>query len=165
MVTLVVAWRSQPPPAAISSSAAIAAVFFYAWPLVEKKFSLFCLLQETSVYVLLGLTFARSLRHQQVALCTQLAAKVHGPLSAQEVAYTRKITAAWSMFFVLIAVVSVLLYARTPLRVWSIYINFCVLPLICAMFIGEYLVRGKVLPTTQRVGWLASVRVYFAHQQ
>ena len=34
-------------------------------------------------------------------LCTQLADKVHGPLSALELRYTRRVTAAWTLFFVL----------------------------------------------------------------
>ena len=96
-------------------------------------------------------------------MCTQLADKVHGPLSPREVRYTRGVTVAWTLFFFGIAAVSMLLYAAAPLRVWSFYINFCALPLIGAMFVAEYLVRRRTLPGGPRAGLLATVRVYFAN--
>ncbi len=159
---LVLAWRYLAPPPAAAVSAALAAVLFYVWPVLAKNFSLFYLVQESSVYGILGLTFCRSLRRDEIAVCTRLADKVHGPLSRQEVRYTRRVTGAWSIFFFTVSSVSILLYLAAPLRIWSIYINFCVLPLVAAMFIGEYLVRRRVLPQIRRVGLMATVRVYFA---
>jgi uncharacterized membrane protein len=87
---------------------------------------------------------------------------VHGPLSPREVLYTRHVTLAWTVFFFAIVAISVLLFLHAALRIWSIYINFCVLPLIGAMFLAEYLVRRRVLPLVKRGGLLATVRVYFA---
>jgi uncharacterized membrane protein len=162
LVLLIVAWRSTPPAIALLLSAALGTVLFYVWPLLAQKFSLFYLIQETSVYGLLGLTFSRSLRHNKIALCTQLADRLHGPLSPREVRYTRRVTLAWALFFFAVSSVSVLLYVAAPLRTWSVYINFCVLPLIAAMFVAEYLVRRRVLPQVKRVGIIASVRAYFA---
>jgi uncharacterized membrane protein len=75
------------------------------------------------------------------------------------------VTAAWAVFFFSIAAVSILLYLLAPLRIWSIYINFCVLPLVGAMFVAEYLVRRRVLPQNRRAGLLATVRVYLATSQ
>jgi len=49
-----------------------------------------------------------------------------------------------------------------PLRIWSLFANFCVLPLIGLMFIAEYAVRRRALPQLPRRGILAAVRVYFA---
>jgi uncharacterized membrane protein len=81
------------------------------------------------------------------------------------VLYTRRVTAAWAVFFFTVAAVSILLFLFAPLRVWSIYINFCVLPLVGAMFVAEYLVRRRVLPQVRRAGLLATVRVYLATPQ
>jgi uncharacterized membrane protein len=97
-----------------------------------------------------------------VALCTQLADKIHGPLTPQEIRYTRRVTAAWALFFILIAAVTLGLFLFAPLRVWSLFANFCVLPLIGLMFVIEYTVRKHALPQVQRRGILAAVRVYFA---
>ena len=165
LLSLAMAWRWTPAPAAALLTAALGAFLYCVWPLLERSFPLFWLVQESTVYGLLGLTFGRSLGGGRVALCTRLADKVHGPLSPREVQYTRRVTAAWAVFFFTVAAVSVLLYVAAPLRVWSIYINFCVLPLVGAMFITEYLVRRRVLPQIPRAGLLATVRVYFASPQ
>jgi uncharacterized membrane protein len=165
LLILVVVWRSWSTLAAVVATAGWGLVLFSVWPIMARNFSLFYLIQESSVYAILGLTFANSLRRNKIALCTQLADKVHGPLSPQEVAYTRRVTAAWSVFFFTVATVSVALYVGAPLRIWSIYINFCVMPLVAAMFIGEYVVRRRVLPQIKRVGVMASVRIYFASPQ
>jgi uncharacterized membrane protein len=160
-VILVFAWRKS-TRAGILTTAGLGGALYLAWPTLEKNFSLLSLIQETSVYVLLGFTFSRSLGHGRVALCTRLADQLHGPLSPREVTYTRSVTGAWSVFFFACAVLSVALYVTAPLRIWSVYINFCTAPLIAAMFAAEYWVRRRVLPHTQSGGFMATVRVYFA---
>lgn len=159
------AWRWTTIPVALLLAGGIAAALYLAWPLLDGNFSVLYLAQESIAYSLLGLTFGRTLFADRVALCTRLADKVHGPLSPREVLYTRRVTAAWSMFFFAIAATSLLLYLLAPLRIWSIYINFCVLPLVGAMFVAEYLVRRSVLPQVTGAGLLATVRVYFASPQ
>ena len=76
--------------------------------------------------------------------------------------YTRAVTLAWPLFFLLNVAASFLLFEFTPLRVWSIFVNFCALPLILLMFVVEYAVRRRVLPQVQRSGLVATLRVYFA---
>ncbi|MDB5368068.1 MAG: hypothetical protein JWM77_3995 [Rhodospirillales bacterium] len=164
-LTLTLAWRWAAPPLALLLSAGLAALIYGLWPLLERHFALFWLVQESTVYGVLGLTFGRSLLSNRIAVCTQLADKVHGPLSAGEVAYTRRVTAAWAAFFFGVVTVSLLLFIFAPLRIWSIYINFCVLPLVAAMFVAEYLIRRRILPQVRRAGLLATVRVYFATSQ
>ena len=161
----VLAWRCASAPLALLLTAAIALLLRLVWPLLERNFSLFYLGQESAAYSLLGITFGRTLFGNRVALCTRLADRVHGPLSPREVRYTRSVTAAWTIFFFSIAALSLLLYLLAPLRVWSIYINFCVLPSIGAMFLAEYLVRRRVLPQVTGAGLVATVRVYFASPQ
>lgn len=162
---IALAWRWTALPVALLLTAGIVAALYLVWPVLELNFSLFYLGEESLVYTLLGLTFGRTLFGGRVALCTRLADEVHGPLSPREVLYTRRVTAAWSLFFFSIATLSLLLYWLAPLRIWSIYINFCVLPLIGAMFLAEYLVRRRVLPQVTGAGLLATVRVYFASPQ
>jgi uncharacterized membrane protein len=164
-LSLALVWRGTPPVVALLLSAGLATVLYRIWPLLEKHFALFYLVQESSIYGVLGLTFGRSLLPGRTALCTQLADKLHGPLSPRELLYTRHVTLAWAVFFFTVAAVSILLYLTAPLRVWSIYINFCVMPLVAAMFVAEYLVRQRVLPQVARAGLLATVRVYFANPE
>jgi uncharacterized membrane protein len=77
------------------------------------------------------------------------------------VRYTRHVTAVWGVFFIGIAALSVALFVGAPLRVWSLFINFCVSPAIVGMFVVEYAVRRRVLPQVKRVGVMATMRVYF----
>jgi uncharacterized membrane protein len=137
-------------------------VLRHYWPVLEKNFSVVYLLQEGGFYGLMAASFGVSLLGRREALCTQLADKVHGPLTPQEVRYTRRVTAAWALFFILITAATVGLFFFAPLRIWSLFANFCVLPLIGLMFVAEYAVRRRALPQVPRRGILAAVRVYFA---
>jgi uncharacterized membrane protein len=144
------------------AAAATAMLLRHYWPVLEKNFSWVYLLQEGGFYSLLAASFGRSLLGNRAALCTQLADQIHGPLTAQEVRYTRRVTAAWTLFFVSITAATLGLFVYAPLRTWSLFANFCVVPLIGLMFVAEYAVRRRVLPHVQRSGILASVRAYFA---
>lgn len=161
----VLAWRELPPALAAPCIAGLAALLYAVWPTLERNFPWIYLAQEGGLYGLLGVTFGRTLLPNRVPLCSVLADKVHGPLSEPERRYTRRVTAAWSILFFGIAAASLLLFALAPLRVWSIYSNFCVLPVVAAMFVGEYLIRRRMLPQGRRAGLADTLRVYFASPQ
>jgi uncharacterized membrane protein len=161
-VGLVLIWRWTHLAVALLGAAAVGVVLRHYWPMLEKNFSVVYLLQEAGFYGLMAASFGQSLLGGRVALCTQLADKVHGPLTPQEVLYTRRVTAAWTLFFILITAATLSLFVFAPLRIWSLFANFCVLPLIGLMFVAEYAVRQRVLPQVPRPGILAAVRVYFA---
>jgi len=161
LVAAILAWRTTPPAVAALLCAGLAGAIVGLWPVLRQNYPLINLVQDSSVYCLLGITFGRSLLPGRVALCTQLANREHGPLSTDEVRYTGRVTAAWTAFFFLITVVSILLYVWAPLRIWSVFINFCVLPLVGVMFIAEYQLRRRILPG-KRTGLLATLRVYLA---
>lgn len=162
---LILAWRFLSVPAALLSTGTLAWLLYGLWPVLTRSFSLFSLIEETGIYLLLGATFGRSLLPKQVALCTRLANMVHGPLSSLELRYTRRVTVAWTIFFFAISAGSILLFVLAPLRIWSIFINFCGLPLVGIMFMTEYLIRRRVLPGEPRAGLLTTVRVYLANSR
>jgi uncharacterized membrane protein len=161
-IALLLIWRWARLPAALLAAATAALLLLHYWPLLERNYSLVSLLQECTFDLLMALSFGQSLRRGSVPLCTELADKLHGPLTPQEVIYTRRITAAWALFFVSIAATTGVLFYFAPLHAWSMFVNFCVLPLIGLMFAAEYAVRRRVLPQTQPRGLLSAVRVYFA---
>jgi len=161
-VGLALIWRWIHGLVALLAAAVAAVLLRHYWPLLERNFSLVYLLQEAGFYSLMAASFGLSLRRHETALCTQLADKVHGPLSAQEIRYTRQVTAAWTIFFLAITLVTIALFATAPLRVWSLFANFFAVPLMVLMFAAEYAVRRRVLPQVQGGGVLAAVRVYFA---
>jgi uncharacterized membrane protein len=163
VVGLLLVWRwTHHLLVALLAAAATAMLLRRYWPVLEMNFSLVYLLQEGGLYSLLAASFGRSLVGDRVALCTQLADQIRGPLTAQAVRYTRRVTAAWALFFVSITAATLSLFLYAPLRTWSLFANFCVVPLIGLMFVAEYAVRRRVLPQAQRRGILAGVRAYFA---
>jgi uncharacterized membrane protein len=86
---------------------------------------------------------------------------VHGPLPPDVQRYTRAVTAAWTVFFVSISLLSAALYTWAPLRVWSVFANFLTLPLAALMFLGEYALRQRVLPSMRRITLRDTARAYF----
>jgi uncharacterized membrane protein len=160
---LVLLWRWNGALAALLAAAAAACVLRAFWPLFAQNFSIVYLVQQVGFYSIMAFTFGRSLRNGSVPLCTQLADKVHGPLSARELRYTRQVTLAWAIFFLANLAATFVLFEFAPLRVWSVFVNFCSLPLILLMFAAEYAVRRRVLPQVQSSGLIATLRVYFAH--
>ena len=159
---LVLLWRWSGALIASSAAAAAAYLLHSFWPLFAQNFSIVYLVQQIGFYSIMAFTFGRSLRKGSVPLCTQLADKVHGPLSPLELRYTRQVTLAWVIFFLCSVAANFLLFEFAPLRVWSVFVNFCSLPLILLMFVAEYAVRRRVLPQVHRNGLIATLRVYFA---
>ena len=155
-------WRWTRPWIAGALALAAALLLYDCWPQLEKNFSMVYLLQECGMYGLLGAGFARSLGAGRTAICTRLADRLHGPLTPQEVRYSRQVTAAWAGFFAALTVTILALYLFAPLRVWSLFVNFVALPLVALMFVAEYAVRRHLLPQTDRRGVLATVRVFFS---
>jgi uncharacterized membrane protein len=85
--------------------------------------------------------FGRTLRHGKEPLISRLARRVHGGLPPYMELYTRRVTAAWCIFFAGQLVASALLFAFASLHVWSLFINIVSFPLVVLMFAGEYLYR------------------------
>jgi uncharacterized membrane protein len=162
IISIALLWRMTGAATALIAAGTEAFVLQHYWPLLTRNFSALSLIQQCGCYAILALSFALSLRKNHVPLCTQLADRVHGPLTAHELGYTRKVTAAWALFFLAQITASLLLFAFAPLRVWSLFVNFCSLPLILAMFAAEMTVRQRSLPETQHGGLIATLRVYFA---
>jgi uncharacterized membrane protein len=161
-VGLLLLWRWRGALTAILAATAAGILCFRLWPLFKQNFSLVYLIQQLGFHGLMAATFGFSLLPGRLPLCTQLADKVHGPLGAPELRYTRQVTAAWSWFFVANMTATVLLYAFAPLRIWSLFVNFCSLPLIGLMFAAEYAIRRRVLKQVHTGGLIATLRVYFA---
>jgi uncharacterized membrane protein len=158
----VLAWRSLGAVLAVLSAILTAFLLFEFWPGLTRNFSVLYFVQQFGFYVLMALSFGTTLIAPRVPMCTMMADKIHGPLTPQELRYTRQVTVAWTVFFVLNMLATWLLFQFAPLKVWSIFVNFASLPLLALMFLGEYLVRRQVLPRVQGGGIIATLRVYFA---
>lgn len=100
-------------------------------------------------FVLLG-WFGGTLRPGREPLVTFMARHVHETMSPQLIAYTRRVTIAWCVFFLAMALTSTALFLRAPVATWSLFANLLNLPLVIAMFVGEYLWRRLRHPEMSR---------------
>jgi uncharacterized membrane protein len=85
--------------------------------------------------------FMRTLKAGREPLITSIALRVHGSLTPDLEIYTRRVTLAWGLFFVLQVAGSIGLYAFASMEAWSIFINILNTPLIVLMFLFEYIYR------------------------
>jgi uncharacterized membrane protein len=117
-------------------------------------------LPHASAYTLLLWLFARSLAPGRQPLVTRLARRVHGALPPQIEAYTRRVTLAWCGFFAGQLLASGLWLAFGSASSWSFLINVCNLPLVLAMFVGEYTYRVLRFRDFPHASFLAASRAF-----
>ncbi|WP_321797736.1 hypothetical protein [Caballeronia sp. J97] len=117
-------------------------------------------LEHASFNLALAWMFGRTLRSGREPLCTQFATMVHGKLEARVVLYTRRVTAAWALFFVGTAFVSTMLFAFASIVTWSTFANYLALPLVGLMFVAEYACRRIALPDMEPSSIMDAVRAY-----
>ena len=154
-------WRWNGVLLAVVLGAGAVLLLHHYWSLLIEEFSIVYLIQQAGFYVLMAWTFGRTLFRGRVPLCTEFADKIHGPLSALELRYTRGVTWAWVLFFLGNLLVTFALFGFAPLRTWSFFVNFVSLPLVLLMFVVEFAVRRRLLPQVQRHGLIATLRIYF----
>jgi len=64
------------------------------------------------------------------------------------------------VFFAMIILASTLLFFLAPLVIWSFFVNFLTLPLVALMFIGEFLLRRRLLTDLPSGHVLDAVHAY-----
>ena len=92
-------------------------------------------------YLSLLTVFAASLMPGRKPIITVLAEASRGSLPPAVAVYTRRVTWAWCVFCVGQLGGSLLLLVFAPVAVWSAFVNLCNLPLLAAMFCGEFVWR------------------------
>lgn len=65
------------------------------------------------------------------------------------------------MFFLVISLVSSILFLFGSIQVWSIFANFLTFPLILLMFAVEHLARLRKLPHLEHTSIWASIMVFW----
>jgi uncharacterized membrane protein len=117
-------------------------------------------LEHLSFNLAMALLFGRTLAAGRVPLCTQFAAMIHDTLTPEVARYTRRITLAWTLFFLATAGLSTLLFAFASIVDWSTFANYLSLPLVGVMFAAEYACRRFALPNEAQSGLLESIQAY-----
>jgi uncharacterized membrane protein len=90
--------------------------------------------------------FAPSLLPMRVPLITRIADSIGGPLSPQQIRYTRAVTWVWTVVIgaVLLMTLGLLLFGSV--QAWSLFANFLSYLVLGALFVGEYAYRRIKFP-------------------
>lgn len=122
------------------------------------------LVQFVITQLLLAAVFALTLLPGRTPLIICFAQMLHEPpLPAEVVSYCKNVTWAWALFFIVLAVISGILYMYSSALIWSFFCNVLYFPLIAAMFLGEYLVRYYRLPHIKKISILTGWNLYWDH--
>jgi uncharacterized membrane protein len=154
------AWQRRQRLLATLAALATAALVVQAWRGDGLSVGSIYVGQHVAVHVLLAFVFGLTLQAGREPLVTALARRVHGSMMPAMAAYSRKVTLAWTVYFVAMAVLSLALYALAPFDVWATFANLVTPPAIVLMFVGEYLLRYRLHPEFERATLAQAVRAY-----
>lgn len=89
----------------------------------------------------LALYFGQSLLPGKTPIITLYAIYFRGELDPKAVIYTRRVTKIWVLFFIFLAVESLLLALFASIEIWSLFVNILNYLFIALVFAGEYYIR------------------------
>ncbi len=150
LIAAVLMWRWRQPLIGALVALSAGTVLYLVWPLFQKHYEWADLTQQVGSYGLVAVSFGRSLYGGRVPVCTQIASSLRGGLKPAEIAYTRRATLAWSVFYAILTASILALYFVVSLRVWSLFVNFVTFALIALMTLVDHAIRRRVLRLTQR---------------
>lgn len=106
---------------------------------------------HAAAYLFMLWLFGRTLAPGREPIVTRLARSVRDTLPPELEAYTRRLTAAWCVFFAAQLAVSALLLGLGAVDAWSFFVNVLNFPLVVLMFAGDCAyrtIRYRHLPRT-----------------
>lgn len=119
--------------------------------------------QHAGINVFLAIGFGSTLRPGRTPLISTLASRVHRHVPPDMAAYTRKVTLAWTLYFIAMAFVSLALYAFASFATWALFANLLTPLAVAAMFAAEYTLRYRLHPEFERTSVADAIRAYW-HQ-
>jgi len=121
-------------------------------------------LQHAGIHLALAATFGATLRRGATPLITAAAARIHRNFTPAMRAYTRRLTALWTAYFVAMIVLSATLYLLAPWSWWSLFCNVATPLSALALFVGEYVWRGVRHPDFEPVTLAGMARAFRAQR-
>ncbi len=159
---VVIAWNSRMRLPAIAGVAAAAALVLASFDFLRQHAAWLYFIQHAGTMSALAISFGATLGAGPArALCSRIALALQpGHCDATLLRYTWKVTLAWTVFFVLSAIASALLFAFAPIEAWSAFANVATPFLLGAMFTGEYLIRLRLLPDQHHFSIAGIIQTY-----
>ena len=108
-------------------------------------------LQHAGIHAALAWSFGITLRPGSTALITAMAERMHQQFTPAMRAYTRALTCGWTLYFVVMLLLSLSLYAAAPWSWWSLFGNVLTPLALAVFFVGEHLLRRWWHPEFERV--------------
>lgn len=162
-IALAVAWLLRHANWRIAWFASIAAALVglvFLVPVNRADASFVYHFQYLAMQGALAVLFGRTLLGGREPLVTRFARIVRGELPPEIVRYTRTVTAAWTLFFIVMGIVALALYSFAPREAWSAFVNLFTIPCVVAMFVGEYAVRRFRFPSLEHSSILDGARAF-----
>lgn len=155
------AWRAGQHALGAVAALAVAGLCAQALAGVHVSPQVLYLAQHVGANLFLAFGFGSTLRRGHTALITTLAARVHrNILTPAMTVYTRKVTLAWTLYFVGMAIVSLALFALADFDTWAVFANLLTPLAVVLMFGAEYLLRYRLHPEFERTSVADAIRSY-----
>jgi uncharacterized membrane protein len=155
------AWRSGHHGVAACVAVALTALCVQAMLGIRVTSHALYLLQHAGINFLLALFFGSTLLPGRTSIITSVAQRVHGKdLPPGHLAYTRQVTAAWTIFFLVIVAISLVLFFGFSFDTWAVFANLVTPIATGAMFIGEYSLRYRLHPEFARSSVADAINAY-----
>ena len=142
----------------------ISIFLWLVWPLILANAQALYFAQHVGTNALLAWVFGHTLAAGASPLVVTFARMVHPDLPLEIEAYARKVTAAWTVFFLLTCAISVVLFFAAPLAVWSAFAVLLQWPSVAAFFVGEYLLRRRLFSQFDHASLKQGFDAYSQHQ-
>ncbi len=156
LVTMAWLWTSGRRVTAIALVALLLAV---VWGLRAGHLSTEWLYvaQHAGIHAALAAWFASTLN--TTPLIVKVARRVHQLTPAME-AYAAQVTRAWVIYFVVMVLLSVVIYAAASFHTWNLFASVFTPLSLVAMFVGEYKLRYTLHPEFQRVTMRDAIKAW-----
>lgn len=134
------------------------------WPLVVDNAATLYFVQHVGTNAMLAWVFGHTLMIGTTPLVVSFARIVDPVLPVELEVYARKVTLAWTLFFVTTCVISTVLFVAAPLPVWSIFAVLLQWPSVAVFFVGEYLLRRYLFRQLKHASLRDGFNAYRSHQ-
>ena len=154
------AWRAGQHLLGAGAALVVAGLCVQALMGVSISAPMLYLAQHVGIHLFLAAGFGSTLRAGHTALITTLAARVHREFTPAMAVYTRKVTIAWTVYFIAMAVVSLALFTFARFEVWALFANLLTPCSVALMFGAEYTLRYWLHPEFERSSIADAIRSY-----
>lgn len=149
----------------ILAAVPVAALVWTVWPLILAHTQALYFVQHVGTNALLAWVFGHTLVAGSTPLVVTFARLVHPVLPPEIEAYAGKVTAAWTLFFLVTCAISVVLFLTASLEAWSFFAVLLQWPSVALFFAGEYALRRRLFRHFEHASMKQGFDAYQQHRQ